>query len=59
MGIIEFNEMRVLRDEKDRLKKLAADLTLDKTYPTGSTVKKSLRPAHLRVLLHRCENPTE
>jgi putative transposase len=30
MGISELNELRVLRDENQRLKRLVADLTLDK-----------------------------
>jgi len=30
MGISELNELRVLRDENLRLKRLVADLTLDK-----------------------------
>ena len=30
MGISELNELRVLRDENGRLKKLVSDLTLDK-----------------------------
>ena len=30
MGISELNELRVLRDENHRLKRLVADLTLDK-----------------------------
>ena len=30
MGISELNKLNVLRDENGRLKKLAADLTLDK-----------------------------
>ena len=30
MGISELNELRVLRDENQRLKRLGADLTLDK-----------------------------
>jgi putative transposase len=30
MGISELNELRVLRDENQRLKRLVADLLLDK-----------------------------
>jgi putative transposase len=30
MGISELNELRVLRDENQRLKRLVADLTLEK-----------------------------
>ena len=45
MGISELNELRVFRDENGRLKKLAADLTLDK-HILQEVLEKSLRPAH-------------
>ena len=40
MGISELNELRVLRDENQRLKRLVADLTLDKHILQEVVVKK-------------------
>jgi len=50
MGISELNELRVLRDENLRLKRLVADLTLDK-HILGEIVGKTLRPARKRELV--------
>ncbi len=41
MGISELNELRVLRDENQRLKRLVADLTLDKHILQEVGAKKS------------------
>jgi putative transposase len=40
MGISELNELRVLRDENLRLKRLVADLTLDKHILQEVVAKK-------------------
>lgn len=40
MGISELNELRVLRDENQRLKRLVADLTLDKHILQEVVAKK-------------------
>ena len=39
-GVSEFNELRVLRDENQRLKRLVADLTLDKHILQEVVAKK-------------------
>ncbi len=44
MGLSELNELRILRDENQRLKRLAADLTLDK-HSLQEVVAKSLKPS--------------
>ena len=41
MGISELNELRVLRDENQRLKRLVADLTLDKHILQEVVAKKA------------------
>jgi putative transposase len=41
LGISELNELRVLRDENQRLKRLVADLTLDKHILQEVVAKKS------------------
>ena len=40
MGVGELNELRVLRDENQRLKRLVADLTLDKHILQEVVAKK-------------------
>jgi putative transposase len=40
LGISELNELRVLRDENQRLKRLVADLTLDKHILQEVVAKK-------------------
>src|ERR1017187_5766541 len=49
MGISELNELRVLRYENQRLKRLVADLTLDKRI-LKEVVSKSLKPARRREI---------
>jgi putative transposase len=39
-GISELNELRILRDENQRLKRLVADLTLDKHILQEVVAKK-------------------
>lgn len=41
MGVAELRELRQLREENDRLKRLVADLTLDKQI-LSDVVKKKL-----------------
>jgi putative transposase len=50
LGISGMREMRQLREENARLKRLVADLTLRQTYSRRSAAKKSLRPARRRML---------
>ncbi len=45
LGLSELREMRQLRDENARLKRLVADLTLDKHILSEVLRKKSLKPA--------------
>lgn len=45
MGISELNELRVLRDENQRLKRLVADLTLDKHILQEVTITIFVRTA--------------
>jgi putative transposase len=42
MGVAELRELRQLREENDRLKRLVADLTLDKQI-LSDVVKKSFK----------------
>ncbi len=56
---VSIYEQRVLRDENGRLKKLAADLTLDKHILREVLSKKNYGLLTCGVLLHRCKNPTE
>jgi len=49
-GMTEVREMRQLREENARLKRLVADPTLDKTHPGRGGPKKALRPARRRAL---------
>ena len=50
LGVPEVRELRQMREENARLKRLVADLTLDKQIPPGGDPKKSLRPARRREL---------
>jgi len=45
MGTVEIREMNELRDENTRLKRLVADLSLDKGDAPGRALKKILKPA--------------
>src|SRR4051795_13609503 len=49
LGLTEIRELRQLRDQNTRLKRLVADLTLDKTSWV-SDPKKALKPARRRGL---------
>jgi hypothetical protein len=55
VGTTELREPRVLREENAKLKRLVADLTLDK-HILGEIVKKSLRPARKRELVDWVRN---
>ena len=50
MGVSELGRLRQLEDEKRRLKKLVADLSLDKHILQEVLAKKSLKPARRREL---------
>jgi putative transposase len=50
LGLTELKELRQLRDENGRLKRLVADLTLDKAHPRGGGAKKALKPTRRREL---------
>lgn len=50
LGLTEIRELRQLRDENTRLKRLVAGLTLDKHILGEVVRKKGLRPARRRAL---------
>ena len=50
LGVSELREMRSLEDETARLKKVVADLSLDKHILTEALRKKRLRPTQRREL---------
>ncbi len=50
LGVSELRQLRQLRDENARLKRLVADLTLDRHILQGCSKKKDLRPARRRQL---------
>src|SRR5271163_1967103 len=50
LGLTEIRELRQLRDENARLKRLVAELTLDKHILGEVVRKKTLRPARRRAL---------
>src|SRR6187431_1706135 len=50
LGVSELREMRSLEDENARLKKVVADLSLDKHILTEALRKKRLRPTQRREL---------
>ena len=63
MGVAELRELRQLREENDRLKRLVADLTLDKQI-LSDVVKKMYGPPRCckalvdeRCSLHKCIRP--
>src|SRR6266480_8133949 len=49
LGVSELRQLRQLRDENARLKRLVADLTLDR-HILREVLKKDLRPARRRQL---------
>ena len=49
LGVSGMREVRQLREENTRLKRLVADLTLDK-HILGEVLRKSLKPARRRML---------
>ena len=58
MGVSELRRLRQLDDENRRLKRLVADLTLDKQMLQDALSKKVLRPAEKRDLGFVMKNPT-
>jgi Transposase/HTH-like domain len=52
VGVSELRELRQLREENGRLKRIVADLSMDRQIldPTGDRVKKALRPRARRKL---------
>ncbi len=50
LGVSELRELRQLRDENTRLKRLVADLTLDRHVRQERCLEKDLRPARRREL---------
>ncbi len=50
MGVSELRDLRQLRDENQRLKRLVADLTLDK-HILQEVLSKSLKPRRRRELV--------
>ena len=51
MGISELNALSVVRDENGRLKKLVADLTIDKNILHKILSKNNLKSTHLRCFI--------
>ena len=51
LGTTEIREINELRDENTRLKRLVADLTLDKVMLQDVLSKKALKPAKQRALV--------
>lgn len=51
LGATELRELRLLREENAKLKRVVADLTLDKHILNEIVRKKSLRPARKRTLV--------
>jgi putative transposase len=51
MGVAELRRFKQLEDENRRLKRLVADLTLDKQMLQGCFIKKVLRLAEKRDLV--------
>lgn len=51
MGVSEAKKLRNLEDENARLKRLLADLTLDKLILQEAMEKKALRPAERRKFI--------
>ena len=49
-GVSELRELRQLRDENGRLKRLVADLSLDRQILQGDRVKKAVKPGLRRKL---------
>ncbi len=55
LGTPEIRELRQLRDENTKLKRLVADLTLGQDDAAGRALKKVVKPAACRVLVgHLC-----
>jgi putative transposase len=52
LGITEIRELRQLRDENARLKRVVADLTLGQAHPERGRPKKTVRAARRRELAH-------
>lgn len=52
LGVSELRRLRQLEEENNRLKRLVADLSLDKHMLSEALRKKSLRPARRRELAH-------
>jgi putative transposase len=50
LGVSEVRELRQMREGKAQLKRLVADLMLDKHIPPGGAAKKALRPVRRREL---------
>jgi putative transposase len=50
LSLTEIRELQQLRDENDRLKRLAADLTLDKHIVGKVTTRRTLKSARRRAL---------
>src|SRR5678815_127585 len=50
LGVSELRKLRSLEDENARLKRLVADITLDKAHARRGTPKKGLVPARRREL---------
>jgi putative transposase len=50
LGLSELRELRQLREENAKLKRLVADLSLDRAHPAGDRAKKAVRPRHRREL---------
>ncbi len=51
LGTSEIRELRQLREENAKLKRLVADLSLDKHILTEIVRKKGLKPARRRALV--------
>jgi putative transposase len=49
LGVIELRELRMLKDENARLKKMVADLSLDKEM-LQDVIKKALKPSQKKEL---------
>ena len=49
-GVSELRGLRQLREENGRLKRLVADLSMDRADPAGDRLKKAVRPRARRKL---------
>src|SRR5262244_2373047 len=54
LGVSEFRRLRQLENENNRLKRLVADLTLDK-HMLSEALRKNLRPVRRRELAEWCQ----